>query len=175
MAFKSVGHGYAGAGGETFMSSALAESSLGQSTKASTTTRQPIRRLPARPSMSSEARSAWEQAMAYYAPGGGYGKGVEAGLERGRTKALASGMQSLVSAGLSNTTMPAGLGKKYEEEVAMPARAQVESTRAQAIAGLKAGFAGALQSGYESAAGRALTQNLRRHTNHNARVWSNAK
>jgi len=112
------------------------------------------------PSMPAEARAAWEQAIAHYAPGGGYGKGVEAGLERGRTKALASGTQSLVSAGLYGTTTTAGLGKKYEEEVAMPARARVESTRAQAIANLKAGYAGAMQSGYESAADRSLRMNL---------------
>jgi hypothetical protein len=102
------------------------------------------------PSMPAASRKAWEQAIAQYAPGGGYGKGVEAGLERGRTKALASGTQSLVSAGLYGTTTTAGLGKKYEEE----------STRAQAIASLKAGYAGAMQSGYESAADRSLRMNL---------------
>ena len=108
-------------------------------------------------SMPAESRKMWEEAIAHYAPGGGYGKGVEAGLERGRTKSLASGMQSLVSAGLSNTTQAAGLGKKYEEEVAAPTRAGVESQRAQAIASLKAGMAGAMQSGYESAANRSTS------------------
>ena len=84
------------------------------------------------------AMSALQRAMAYYAPGGGYGKGVEAGLERGRVKAVATGAQSLVSAGLAGTTTIAGLGKRYEEEVAMPARARVEETRAGAISGLEA-------------------------------------
>lgn len=107
------------------------------------------------PSMPAASRKLWEEAIAHYAPGGGYGKGVEAGLTRGRKKALSSGMQSLVSSGLSNTTTAAGLGTKYEEEVAAPARGRMESTRAQAIAGLKAGYAGAMQSGYESAANRA--------------------
>ncbi len=112
------------------------------------------------PSMPAASSELWKQAIAHYAPGGGYGKGVEAGLERGRTKALASGTQSLVSAGLYGTTTTAGLGKKYEEEVAMPARARVESTRAQAIANLKVGYAGAMQSGYESAADRSLRMNM---------------
>jgi len=98
----------------------------------------------------------WQEAMAHYAPGGGYGKGVEAGLTRGKKKALSSGMQSLVSSGMAGTTMAAGLGGKYEEEVAAPTRAGVESTRAQAIAGLKVGMAGALQSSSEAAANRSL-------------------
>ena len=106
------------------------------------------------------ARTAWEQAIAQYGPEGGFGKGVEAGLERGRTKAVSSGMQSLVSAGLAGTTQAAGLGKRYEEEVAMPTRARVEETRAQAVAGLQAGLAGAEQRGYETAEDRALRERI---------------
>ncbi len=115
---------------------------------------------PTKPSLSAEAKTAWEQAIAQYGPEGGYGKGVEAGLERGQVKATTSGMQSLVSAGLAGTTMAAGLGKKYEEEVAAPARARVESTRAQAISGLRAGMAGAIQRGYETSEDRALRERL---------------
>ena len=102
------------------------------------------------------AMSALQRAMAYYAPGGGYGKGVEAGLERGRVKAVATGAQSLVSAGLAGTTTIAGLGKRYEEEVAMPARARVEETRAGAISGLEAMKAQIIQGATESARSRAL-------------------
>ncbi len=115
---------------------------------------------PAKPSLSPEARTSWEQAIAQYAPGGGFGRGVEAGIERGATKAVSSGMQSLVSAGLAGTTQAAGLGKKYEEEIAMPARERMESARATAISSLKAGFAGALQRGEETAADRALRERL---------------
>lgn len=106
--------------------------------------------------ISSAASEALQRAMAYYAPGGGYGAGVEAGLERGRVKAVAGGMQSLVSAGLAGTTMAAGLGKKYEEEVGMPARARVEETRAGAIAGLETMKAQIIQGATESARSRAL-------------------
>ena len=102
------------------------------------------------------AMSAIQRAKAYYAPGGGYGKGIEAGLERGRVKAVATGAQSLVSAGLAGTTMIAGLGKRYEEEVAMPARARVEETRAGAISGLEAMKAQIIQGATESARSRAL-------------------
>lgn len=110
--------------------------------------------------MAPGAKSAWETAIAQYAPGGGFGKGVEAGLERGRVKAIASGTQSMVSAGLAGTSMPAGLGKKYEEEVAAPARGRVESQRAQAIASLQAGYAQAQQGTSESAANRGLQERL---------------
>lgn len=113
-----------------------------------------------KPVLSKKARTAWEQAIAGYGPEGGYGKGVEAGLKRGKTQAVASGMQSLVSAGLAGTTMAAGIGKKYEEEVATPARARVEETRAIAIANLKAALAGAEQRGYETAEDRALRERL---------------
>ena len=106
------------------------------------------------------AMSALQTAKAYYEEGGGYGKGVEAGLERGRTKAMASGMQSLVSSGLAGTTMAAGLGKKYEEEVAMPARARVEETRAGALSGLEAMKAQIIQGATESARSRALQEYL---------------
>ncbi len=116
---------------------------------------------PATPAgLSPSARALWEKALAHYKPGGGFGAGVEAGLERGRVKSTASGMQNLVSAGLAGTTMAAGLGKKYEEEVAAPTRARVESARAEAISGLQAGMAGAEQRGYETAADRAFQMQM---------------
>ncbi len=111
-------------------------------------------------SMSPSARSAYEKALAHYKPGGGYGAGVEAGLERGRVKSTASGMQNLVSAGLAGTTMAAGLGKKYEEEVAAPTRARVEGARAEAIAGIQMSMAGTEQRGYESAQDRAFQMQM---------------
>jgi len=106
------------------------------------------------------AMSAIQKAMALYQKGGGYGKGVEAGLERGRVKAVAGGMQGLVSAGLAGTTMMGGLGKKYEEEVAMSARARVEETRAGAISGLQTLKAQIIQGATEAGRSRALQQYL---------------
>lgn len=100
--------------------------------------------------------AAIRRAMAYYQQGGGFGKGVEAALERGRKKALASGAQSLVSAGLAGTSMMAGLGKKFEEEVAMPTRLSVEEKRAEALASLEMGGAQLTQGAYESQANRDL-------------------
>lgn len=111
---------------------------------------------PAQSSVSPGAKESFEKAIAQYAPEGGFGKGVEAGLERGRVKAVASGTQSLVSAGLAGTSVVAGLGKKYEEEVAAPTRAGVESERAQQISSLQAAYAGMEQGAYESSQNRAL-------------------
>ncbi len=127
-----------------------------------------VREQPSAPSRNwsqiSAERLAIQKAKAQYAPGGGFGKGVEAGLERGRVKAMASGMQGLVGAGLAGTTMAGGLGLRYEEEVAAPTRAGVEERRAQAISGIEmqqagmgfqAGQAG-LQRGFQ--AGQAGAQ-----------------
>lgn len=102
--------------------------------------------------LNAETLAAIQKAKAYYAPGGGFGKGVEAGLERGRVKAVSAGMQNLVSAGLAGTTMAGGLGKRYEEEVAAPTRAGVEEQRARAISGIEMAQAGmGFQAGQTSA------------------------
>jgi len=92
--------------------------------------------------MNATTLAAIKRAKAQYAPGGGFGKGVEAGIERGRVKAMASGMQGLVGAGLAGTTMAGTLGKKYEEEVAAPTRLGVEERRAQALSGIEMAQAG---------------------------------
>ena len=86
--------------------------------------------------------AALAKAKALYAPGGGFGTGVEAAIERGRVKAEASGMQRLVGAGLAGTTMVGTLGKKYQEEVAMPVRLSIEEERARAISGIEMAEAG---------------------------------
>ncbi len=108
--------------------------------------------------MNPAASAAIKKAQAYYARGGGFGKGVEAGLERGRIKATASGAQALVSSGLAGTTMMAGLGKKFEEEVAMPTRARVEETRAGALSGLSMAEAQIIQGATEADRARALQE-----------------
>ena len=110
--------------------------------------------------MNPAAMSAIQKAIAYYQEGGGFGKGAEAALERSRTKAVASGGQSLVSAGLAGTTMMAGLGKKFEEEVGMPTRARVEETRAGAISGLEMAKAQIIQGATEADRSRALQEYL---------------
>jgi len=111
---------------------------------------------PARTGKTRAAAEAISRALAQYQPGGGFGRGVEAGIERGRVKAMASGMQGLVGAGLAGTTMAGTLGKRYEEEVAMPARAGVEGRRAQAISGIRMAEAGMEFQAGETGAQRSL-------------------
>jgi hypothetical protein len=106
--------------------------------------------------ISASASKALAAAKAMYAPGGAYGKGLEASLERGAQKSIASGTQAMVSSGLASTTMPAGLGKQYEEEVATPARAELESRRAEALSGLSMAEAQMQEGASESAAMRGF-------------------
>lgn len=104
------------------------------------------------------ALSAIQKAMAYYKQGGGFGKGIEAQLGRAEKKAVASGTQSLVSAGLSGTTMGAGLSKKFQEEVGMPTRARMEETRAQALSSLEMAKAQVIQGATEADRSRGLQE-----------------
>ena len=70
-------------------------------------------------------------------------KAVEAAIGRGSKKAVAQGTQSLVSSGLASTTQAAGLGKKFEEEVGVPARLRAADIRQQRLSQArrdKAGF-----------------------------------
>lgn len=76
------------------------------------------------------AQLAFGKAIEQFESGGAYGKGVEAALERERTKTVAGEQQALVSAGLAGTSMLAAPGQRFAEEVAMPTRAKVEETRA---------------------------------------------
>ncbi|KKL18495.1 hypothetical protein LCGC14_2474940, partial [marine sediment metagenome] len=73
-----------------------------------------------------EAIALYSDIVEQYKPGGAFGTGFEAQLERQKTKTVAGQTQSLVSSGLYGTTQTAGLGKKWEEEVGAPARLKLE-------------------------------------------------
>ena len=78
-----------------------------------------------------EGLGLYDQMIKGWKKGGGFAKGAKAGLARARTKSMASGMQSLASSGLACTTMAAGLGKKWEEEVGTPARLSIADIAGQ--------------------------------------------
>lgn len=86
-------------------------------------------------SREKEVRGILDNVIAMYRQGGGYGKGVEASLERERTKSMSAGAQGLISSGLYNTTQLAGLSGKFSEEVAMPSRMKLEDLRMDRLAG----------------------------------------
>ncbi|MCP4598505.1 hypothetical protein [Neptuniibacter sp.] len=87
----------------------------------------------------------YDEVISRYKKGGGFVKGAEATLARTKKKDVASGMQSLVSAGLAGTTMSAGIGKKWEEEVGSPARLSIADVAGQRISQAQLGKAGFIE------------------------------
>jgi hypothetical protein len=76
-----------------------------------------------------EIRDLFKDILSRYGEGGTFGAGYEAQLGRQKVKDVAFGMQNLVSSGMSNTTQPAGIGKKWEEEIGAPERLKLEDLR----------------------------------------------
>ena len=85
--------------------------------------------------------STLQDTAALFQPGGAYGAGTEASISRAGDKAVASGYQNLVSAGLSNTTTPSRLRSTFEEEVGVPARLRSEDRRFENLAGAQGNLA----------------------------------
>jgi len=100
--------------------------------------------------------------LSRYAPGGEFGRGQEALLGRAKTKGVADISQGLVSAGLAGTTMAAGAGKKWEEEVGMPARLQLEDIRSQRYSDIALNLAGYLER--KEATNLQLSEQKRKET-----------
>lgn len=92
-----------------------------------------------------EITGIWDNIISQYQPGGSFGQGALAMYEQGKKGAMATGMQSLVSSGLSNTTVAAGLPIKYEQEVGTPFRLQLEDMRINRLSEAQAGKAGAIE------------------------------
>jgi len=86
-------------------------------------------------------------------------------LEIGGRKAVSQGMQSLVNAGLSGSSVASGLGTKYEEEVGAPTRLNALDTIAQRLANAQMGKAGLLERVEESGPDAGLMANLMQAAN----------
>jgi hypothetical protein len=95
-----------------------------------------------------EIRALFDEIIGTYAPGGSFGAGTEAMINRQKSQDLAKSTQSLISSGLYGSTMTAGLGTAWEESVGMPSRMKLEDLRTQrytdALTG-KAGFIEGIQ------------------------------
>ncbi len=91
----------------------------------------------------TKIRGLFGEAKKLYDPKGAFMAGTEAAISRGGKRAVASGVQQLASVGLAGTSMIGGLGKKYEEEVGVPARERATTARLGALAGLLQAEAGA--------------------------------
>lgn len=91
----------------------------------------------------TEVRGLYDQIIGQYQPDGGFGAGTEAMIGRQKQQYLGSATQNLISSGMFGSTMTAGLGKKFEEEVGMPTRLKLEDLRYDRLSqamGEKAGF-----------------------------------
>lgn len=112
---------------------------------------QPVKEFPK--VETGEVSKLLDEIIAKYRIGGEYGKGEEALLKRAKTKSTAETAQSLVSAGLAGTSVGAGAGQRWEEEIGMPGRLKLEDIRSERLTGAlgaKAGFLGqAEQQNYE--------------------------
>lgn len=85
----------------------------------------------------------FDRVVAQQEAGGTAQAATEAAIDRARKKSVAQGTQALVTSGLSGTTTAAGLGKKFEEEVGVPARLAAADTQSQRLVQAltaKAGF-----------------------------------
>lgn len=107
-----------------------------------------------------EAKGIYQGIAETYAPGGTFGQGALATFERQKTRDISSASQSLVDSGLYNTTVTAGLDKKYEEEVGNPFRLNLEDVRMQRYGEAQAGLAGLVERRTDQAPDPNLYANL---------------
>jgi len=92
-----------------------------------------------------QAAGLYQQALGRYGPGGTFGRGLEAQLGRTKVRDVAGGAQALAQSGLFGTTMRAGLGKKWEEEVGVPARLKLEDIRMERLTEAERALAGLIE------------------------------
>ena len=83
--------------------------------------------------MASEATGLIQQAINQYQPGGAFEQKELGTLLRKRSQALASAFQGQVSRGLSGTSVPMANAARFEEEVGVPVRSSIETSRTQAL------------------------------------------
>jgi hypothetical protein len=108
----------------------------------------------------SEAKGIYEGISAQYAPGGKFQAGALASFERQKLRDMATANQSLVSSGLFNTTIAAGLPSKYEEEVGTPFRLNLEDIRMQRYGEAQTNLAGLIERREDVAPDPSLYANL---------------
>lgn len=93
----------------------------------------------------NEAKGIYSGIASQYAPGGQFMSGALANYERQKLRDMSTANQSLVSSGLFNTTIAAGLPSKYEEEVGNPFRLNLEDIRMQRESEAKTNLAGLIE------------------------------
>jgi len=92
-----------------------------------------------------EGLAIYDRIIKQYEPGGAFLQGVEKQLGREKAKTVAQQTQDLISSGLFGTSLTAGLGKKFEEEVATPARLRAQDIAFERLAQAGVGKAGFIE------------------------------
>ena len=125
--------------------------------------RQAILRATTKPKTSAaspEVMNLFAGAIKKYQPGGEFGKAEKAMLATAKKKFMASGAQSMVSAGLSGTSVPESMNAKFEESVGTPTRLGLEDTRTSRLSEMlmsKAGYLGGVKQ-QQTAAEQRMTE-----------------
>ena len=102
----------------------------------------------------------YDEIITRYGKKGSFTKGQTAQLERTKKRDTASGMQSLVSSGLAGTTMAAGLGKAWEEDVGAPTRLSIADIAGQRLSQAQLGKAGFIERREDEGPNAALIAQL---------------
>jgi len=84
----------------------------------------------------------FDEIIARYGPGGTFGKGAEAILERQKIGDVGAGAQRWISAGLYGTEVGGGLERAWESEVGAPARLRLEDIKMERLSQAQLGKAG---------------------------------
>jgi len=92
-----------------------------------------------------EGLAIYDRIIKQYEPGGAFLQGIEKQLGREKAKTVAQQTQDLISSGLFGTSITAGLGKKFEEEVAAPARLRAQDIAFERLAQAGVGKAGFIE------------------------------
>lgn len=94
-----------------------------------------------------KALAIYDEIISRYRPGGEFEKKYLGQLQKQKKREVASSTQSLASRGLYGTTLAAGLGRQWEEEVGAPARLELEDVLMQRLSSAQIGKAGLMTQG----------------------------
>ncbi|KKL93955.1 hypothetical protein LCGC14_1869520 [marine sediment metagenome] len=93
----------------------------------------------------AEAKNIYEENVAQYAPGGGFGAGYEAQLTQAKRGDVGTQMQHQISSGLYGVQTTGALGQQWESKVGAPARLQLEDLRRERYTGAQKDLAGVIE------------------------------
>jgi len=114
-----------------------------------------------------EGLGKYQQVEGIYDPKGTFGAGQEAAINVQKQRDVAAGMQSLVGAGMGNTTIAASLPQAWESNVGSQARLNLADLRSERQAGAKVGTAGFIERRTDKAPDMGQYANLVQQANTN--------